>query len=181
MDVLHREVDWINVMAYDFYNSLTPTTGHHAGLYRAATAPESSRWAEGSVRQHLAAGVPARKLVLGVAFYGRRFERVETKQAGCNQRYERYGGDHAYAELLASYIDRNGYVRHWDETAQAPWLWNPASRSFISYDDPTSIAIKATYARDHGLGGVMFWELSQDAGGVLLDAAHRGLAGGDRE
>jgi chitinase len=72
-------------------------------------------------------------------------------------------------------------VRHWDEIAQAPWLWKPASRSFISYDDPTSIAIKATYARDHGLGGVMFWELSQDAGGVLLDAAHGGLAGGDRE
>jgi chitinase len=34
-----RELDWINVMAYDFYNSLTPTTGHHAGLYRARRRP----------------------------------------------------------------------------------------------------------------------------------------------
>ena len=57
MDQLHRELDWINVMAYDFYNSLTPTTGHHAGLYRAATAPDSSRWADASVTQHLEAGV----------------------------------------------------------------------------------------------------------------------------
>jgi GH18 family chitinase len=82
MDLLHRQLDWINVMAYDFYNSLTPTTGHHAGLYRAVTAPESSRWADASVQQHLAAGVPAHKLVLGVAFYGRRFEGVKPGELG---------------------------------------------------------------------------------------------------
>ena len=34
MDRLHVHLDWINVMTYDFFNSLTPTTGHHAGLYR---------------------------------------------------------------------------------------------------------------------------------------------------
>ena len=43
-------------------------------------------------------------------------------------------------------------------------------RAFITYDDPQSIAIKAEYVRKHGLGGVMFWELSQDSGGVLVDA-----------
>jgi chitinase len=48
----------------------------------------------------------------------------------------------------------------------------------VSYDDPRSIALKAAYARERGLGGVMFWELSQDAGGALLDAAYRGLTGG---
>ena len=177
MDVLHEDLDWINVMAYDFYNSLTPTTGHHAGLYRAATAPVSSRWADASVEQHLAAGVPARKLVLGVAFYGRRFEGVNADELGRNQPYERYGGDHAYAELVAGYVDRGGFSRHWDETAQAPWLWNATTRSFISYDDPRSIELKSAYARQRGLGGIMFWELAQDASGELLDAAYRGLTG----
>ena len=177
MNVLHEELDWINVMAYDFYNSLTPTTGHHAGLYRAATAPVSSRWADASVEQHLAAGVPARKLVLGVAFYGRRFEGVNAGELGRNQPYERYGGDHAYAELVTGYVDRGGFKRHWDETAQAPWLWNATTRSFISYDDPRSIELKSAYARQRGLGGIMFWELAQDASGELLDAAHRGLTG----
>jgi chitinase len=179
MDRLHAYLDWINVMAYDFYNSLTPTTGHHAGLYRAAAAPASSRWADASIAQHLAAGVPAQKLVLGVAFYGRRFEGVEPRELGRNQPYARYGGDHAYAELAAAYIDRNGYAAHWDDTAQAPWLWNAATRSFVSYDDPRSIALKAAYARGRGLGGVMFWELSQDAQGALLAAVHRGLAEGE--
>jgi GH18 family chitinase len=48
----------------------------------------------------------------------------------------------------------------------------------VSYDDPRSIGVKASYARERCLGGVMFWELSQDADGTLLDAAHRALTGG---
>lgn len=175
MALLQRHLDWINVMAYDFYNSLTPTTGHHAGLHRAATAPSGSRWAASSIEQHLAAGVPAEKLVLGVAFYGRRFEGVGPDHLGRNQPYARYGADHAYAELASEYVDRNGYERLWDEQAQAPWLWNGKSRAFVTYDDPHSVGIKARWAREHRLGGLMFWELSQDADGVLLEAARCGL------
>lgn len=175
MPVLHGYLDWINVMAYDFYNSLTPTTGHHAGLHRSPAAPATSRWAEASIGQHLAAGVPPGKLVLGVAFYGRRFEGVEARGLGLNQPYARYGGDHSYAELLAQFVDRDGYSRHWDEQAQAPWLWNDLSHSFVSYDDPRSIELKAAFARTRGLGGIMFWELSQDSDGALLGAASRGL------
>jgi chitinase len=175
MPRLHRYVDWINVMAYDFYNSLTRTTGHHAGLYRAATAPLTDRWADASIRQHLQAGVPPAKLVLGVAFYGRRFEGVGPGREGLNEPYEQYGSDHAYAELVQRYIDRDGYVRHWDGQARAPWLWNAARRSFVTYDDPESIREKARYARR--LGGVMFWELSQDTpDGTLLRAISEGLA-----
>ena len=85
------------------------------------------------------------------------------------------------AELLADYVERDGYTRYWDETAQSPWLWNAATRSFVSYDDPRSIGVKAAYARERGLGGIMFWELSQDADGALLDAAHRALTGGNRD
>ena len=49
-------------------------------------------------------------------------------------------------------------------------LWNAATRTFISYEDPESIGKKAAYARNKKLGGVMFWELSQDRNDELLDA-----------
>jgi chitinase len=179
MPRLHRYVDWINVMAYDFYNSLTRTTGHHAGLHRATSAPTTDRWGSASIEQHVAAGVPARKLVLGVAFYGRRFEGVTPSLDGLNQPYEKYGGDHSYRELVESYIDRDGYVRHWDQRALAPWLWNAATRTFVTYDDPESIRRKAEFARQ--LGGVMFWELSQDTpDGALLQSIAAGLGLGDK-
>jgi chitinase len=175
MDRLHVYLDWINVMSYDFFNSLTPTTGHHAGLYASAFAAPGDRNADASVQQHLAAGIPPQKLVLGVAFYGRGFAGVAPLHDGVNQRYERFESAHPYAELVDKFIDRDGFVRKWDAQAQAPFLWNAQTRAFITYDDPQSIAIKAEYVRTHRLGGIMFWELSQDSGGALLDAIVTGL------
>jgi chitinase len=172
---LHVYLDWINVMSYDFFNSLTSTTGHHAGLYKSARALPTDRNADASIRQHLAAGVPPRKLVLGVAFYGRGFAGVTADHNGLNEPYERYEADHSYAELVEKYLDKQGFVRYWDEQAQAPYLWNPSTKTFITYDDPASLRSKTRYVREHGLGGVMFWELSQDATGHLLDVLDKGL------
>jgi chitinase len=170
MDKLHVYLDWINVMSYDFFNSLTPTTGHHAGLYPAAAARSIDRDADSSVKQHLAAGIPAEKIVLGVAFYGRGFAGVKPIGNGLRQPYERFEGAHDYAELADKFIGRQGFVRHWDDRAKAPYLWNSASRTFITYDDPQSIRIKAQYVKAHHLGGMMFWELSEDRNDELLDA-----------
>ena len=169
-------LDWINLMSYDFFNSLTPTTGHHAGLYRAEHALPRDRNADSAVSQYLAAGVPPEKIVLGVAFYGRGFAGVTARNNGVNQSYDHFEGEHSYTDLVEHFIGKGGFVRYWDTRAQAPYLWNSASRVFISYDDPQSIALKARYVLQHRLGGVMFWELSQDHDDELLDVIDRGLA-----
>lgn len=176
MDELHVYLDWINIMSYDFFNSLTSTTGHHAGLYASEFSAPTDRNADASVRQHVAAGIPPDKLVLGVAFYGRRFAGVEPLNNGLNQPYAGYEGDHSYAELAEKLIGRQGFVRHWDERAKAPFLWNGETKTFITYDDPQSIRAKAGYVRDNRLGGMMFWELSQDRDDELLDVIMTSLA-----
>jgi len=175
MDKLHVYLDWINVMNYDFFNSLTPTTGHHAGLYGAATALPTDRYADASVKQHLAAGIPSDKIVLGVAFYGRGFTGVKPVDHGLRQPYERFEGAHDYSELVAKFIGSQGFTRYWDDRAKAPYLWNSASRTFITYDDPQSITIKAQYVKAHHLGGMMFWELSEDRNDELLDVIARSM------
>jgi chitinase len=175
MDKLQVYLDWVNVMSYDFFNSLTPTTGHHAGLYRAALASPTDRNADASVKQHLAAGIPPEKLVLGVAFYGRGFAGVKPVENGLNQPYARFEAAHDYSELADKLIGRQGFVRHWDDRAKAPYLWNSSSRTFISYDDRESIGIKAQYVKAHHLGGMMFWELSEDRNDELLDVIVRSL------
>jgi chitinase len=175
MDKLHVYLDWINVMTYDFFNSMTSTTGHHAGLNRSRYAAATDRDGDASIRQHLAAGIPADKLVLGAAFYGRAFGGVNPLHDGLNQPYEKFVGAYPYAELAETRIGRDGFVRKWDALAQAPFLWNAATRTFISYEDPQSLAAKARYVRKLRLGGIMFWELSQDSRGALLDAIVNGL------
>jgi chitinase len=172
---LHVYLDWINLMSYDFFNSLTPTTGHHAGLYAGEHAAPTDRNADAAVKQYLAAGVPADKIVLGVAFYGRGFAGVTPLNNGVNQPYQRFEGEHSYAELAGEFVGSRGFIRYWDASAQAPYLWNSAARTFITYDDPQSLQIKARYILEHHLGGVMFWELSQDRDGELLEVLTRAL------
>ncbi len=168
LDAIHAYLDWIDLMTYDFHNSLTPTTGHHAALSRSATSAASERSIERAVGQYLAAGVPPRKLIVGVPFYGRAFAGVHADNHGLDQAYVRYEADFPWSRLVADFIDRNGYVRYWDATADVPYLWNAQTSVFISYDDPQSLAIKARFVKAHGLGGIMYWEQSQDLDGQLL-------------
>ena len=81
MGLLHRHLDWINVMTYDLYNRLAKTTGHHTGLFRSAEYGEDpdAHWAEQGIEEHLAAGIPPEKVVLGAAFYGREWEGVPAR------------------------------------------------------------------------------------------------------
>ena len=68
-----------------------------------------------------------------------------------------------------------GWVRYWDDIAKVPYLYNDKSDKFVSYDDPQSIDLKVKYALAKKLGGVMIWELSQDARNSdkgLLDTAN---------
>lgn len=168
-------VDWFNLMTYDFVNSMTPTTGHHTGLYPAARAPADARSVDGAVRQFLAAGVPPAKLFIGAAFYGREFADVNPADEGLYQPYGRYQGEHPWPELERDYIGRNGFVRRRDARARAPWLWNPRTHRFISYDDPRSIEAKAAYIKAHRLGGLMYWEQTLDPAGELVDAIWNAL------
>lgn len=170
-----HQVDWFNLMTYDFCNVMTPETCHHAGLHPSRFAPADARTTDRAVRQYLAAGVPPHKLVIGVAFYGREFSGVNALHDGLYQPYEKFVRTIAWPELEADFIDRGGFTRHWDAQAQAAWLWNAKSHTFITYDDPASIAAKAAFVKAHHLGGIMYWEQSLDPDGELLDAIRRGL------
>ena len=170
MDKLHVYLDWINIMTYDFAGSWAPATGHHSALYWNPMAGPSGPSASEFVRQHLAAGIPSRKLVLGVPFYGRGWTGVKPDNHGFLQPWTEA------VEYSWSTLSRErGFERHWDPIAQAPYLWNPESRTFVSYDDPQSLRVKLRFIRRHRLGGVMYWEHSHDPGEELLDVLATGV------
>ncbi len=66
------------------------------------------------------------------------------------------------------------YVLHRDPRSHAPWIYD--GDTFWTYEDPISIRYKANFAANQHLGGVMAWELSQDApDAALLKAARSTL------
>ncbi|SHK46601.1 glycoside hydrolase family 18 protein [Rhodothermus profundi] len=160
-------VDFINLMTYDFHGSWTDHTGHHANLYPSSLDPEKMS-VDGAVRRYLAAGVPGAKLVIGVPFYGRGWQEVRPEHQG---RYQPYGmpveKELSFAVLQRYYVGREGVTRYWDAEAQAPYLWHPEQRIFISYEDEQSLEAKIAYVRMQQLGGIMFWEYSGDWEGRL--------------
>ncbi len=175
MDVAQQYLDFINIMTYDFAGSWSATTGHHTNLYPSAADGAPERAANTGVDEHLRAGIPARKIVLGVAFYGRGWSGVTSAQNGLYQPYGASTGSYAYHTLVAEYVDKNGFQRFWDDDAMAPYLWHADSTRFITYDDEESLRHKAEFVKAKGLGGVMYWEHSHDPDEALLTVLYRGL------
>ncbi len=177
LDKVQAAVDFVNLMTYDFRVAEgDPISGHHANLFPNVLDPKQ-RSADRAVREFIAAGVPAAKLVLGVPFYGRAWGEVAAERNGLYQPGkplpEPMNLD--YVRLAADVIGRDGFVRYWDANAQVPYLWNAKRRIFITYEDPESLARKARYIRERGLAGAMFWEYNSDPSGVLLGALYDGL------
>jgi chitinase len=178
MDVVQASVDYVNLMTYDFREAEGDSeAGHHSNLY---TNPADSHRmsADRAVREFLAAGVPAAKLVLGVPFYGHAWADVQPVGEGLYQpgTRPRERVDTHYASL-AALAQQPGWVRRWDALAQAPFLWNADRRLWIGYDDPESLRVKARYIREHGLAGAMFWEYNADPTGALLGTLSTELRG----
>lgn len=167
MDRLHVHLDWINVMTYDFAGSWMPQTAHHAQLY--AVRGHS---AEAYVKQHLAAGIPPEKIVVGVPFYAKEWKWVVNRrsESGLGEPYDWFAGDLSYAKVRRDYLSAPGFTRGWDPAARAPYLWNPEMGTFLSYEDPQSLAEKAQFVRSLNLGGMMYWEHSHDPDQTLLAA-----------
>ena len=181
MDKVGAAVDFVNLMTYDFrVPEAEPETGHHANLF-AQPADRKGLSGDRAVKDFHAAGVPLPKLVLGVPFYGRAWGEVSPAGNGLYQPGKPLGrrldtSPGAVAELLAS---GDGWVRHWDDVAQAPFLWNAQQRIFASIEDVESLTRKARYVRERGLGGMMFWQYYSDPSGKLLSTMSRELGVGE--
>ncbi|WP_440396936.1 glycosyl hydrolase family 18 protein [Paenibacillus sp. SAF-054] len=170
IDKITPLLDNINVMTYDFAGGWVPNTAHHTHLYGKNISTDLS------VQVLLQSKVPAHKIVIGAAFYSHKWTDVKAGDGPVVGREARGSGDTpTYTDILANYNADSAFVRHWDEDAKAPYLFDGST--FLSYDDPQSMAEKAKYVLDQNLGGAMFWEYSQDASGSLLTALADGLKG----
>ena len=171
MGKVQAVVDFVNLMTYDFREAEgDPLAGHHGNLYM-HPRDEKQLSADRAVRDYLAAGVPADKIVVGVPFYGRAWGEVKAEDDGLYQPGTALKEEleTRYGTLATEMVNRNGWVRRWDPVSQAPFLWHAAKRIFVTYDDPESLRIKSRYILENGLRGAMFWQYYSDPTGELLD------------
>jgi chitinase len=153
-----KKVDFVNLMTYDLSGPGSKIAAHHTGLY---STPEQPKSADFVVKYLINLSIPREKIIVGAAFYGKIFENVDSINNGLSQpaKFKRTLNYKLVATELSS---DSGWVYHWDEAANAPYLYNPTKRQFFTYDDSHSIEMKTKYVIDNKLGGIMYWHLGQD-------------------
>ncbi|MCC2521609.1 glycosyl hydrolase family 18 protein [Vibrio coralliilyticus] len=208
-------MDYIFAMTYDFYGGWNNVPGHQTALYcgtfmrpgqcDGSGVDENGEAYKGpayttdnGIQLLLAQGVPANKLVVGTAMYGRGWEGVtpdtltdpndpmtgtgtgklkgSTAQGVWEDGVIDYKGVKSFM-LGADNTGINGFEYGYDAQAEAPWVWNRSTGQLITFDDDRSVKAKGAYVRNLGLAGLFSWEIDADNGDIL-NAMHEGLAGG---
>jgi len=171
LPALVPNLDWIGAMTYGLHAaSWADHTGHAAALYAGSGTLHADEFTvDASRRWYLSNGVPAGKLLIGLPFWGERFDGA----TGINQHLSsNQGGAMDYREIAG--LVSNGWTANRDPLAQVPFLVRSGAPGVISYDDPTSIAAKCNYVGSQALGGAIVWHLGKDrlpSGQPLLSAA----------
>ena len=171
MNKLSKYLDYINVMTYDINGPWDSYNDFNAALYPHDKKGKDQQWSVSQgIKLYLAQGVPSAKLVMGVPFYGYKYELKEkgqTDDEGLLQSFSQ-GMYMDCGRIEKEFSQKQSFKRFWQDTSKVPWLYD--GNTFITYEDAQSMTEKVRYAVDMNLGGLMIWELSNDPDNVLLNA-----------
>ena len=167
---ISRTMNELSIMAYDLHWNSEPITNLHSPLFHdladPSKPPMDTHFGDYAVQGFLQAGVPARKVILGVPFYGKGWTGVKDTNHGLYQPATGPAKDWGGYRMLKALPDAD---RQYYAAPATCSVWS--GENFWSYDCPEALHRKMDYIRSHHLGGVMFWELSQDTDdGELLHA-----------
>ncbi|AYN39377.1 chitinase [Streptomyces dangxiongensis] len=166
-------VDWYNVMTYDFFGAWDAKgpTAPHSPLTSYSGIPKEGFTTADALAKFKAIGVPAKKLLIGIGFYGRGWTGVTQDAPGGTATgpaagtYEQGIEDY---KVLKSSCPATGTV--------AGTAYAHCGSNWWSYDTPATIKSKMAWANSQGLGGAFFWEFSGDTSdGELVSAISNNL------
>lgn len=151
-----KTVDHINLMTYDNVGMWAGRAQHHT----------NGSFSKDAAKRFIAAGAPAEKIVIGGAFYGKLITNVDGLKATFSD--DTTITDVPWNSIANDYLEKNGFVREWDDVDKSPYLYNSETKELVTYDNEESLKYKAEVVKELNLGGVMFWEYSHDSSGFLV-------------
>jgi chitinase len=177
-----KYLDTIFLMTYDFKGAWSNTElGHQTALFAPTWRPDEPYCADRAVELLLGQHVPAGKIALGVAMYGRGWSGVVSDDT--DNPFLGVAEGPVPGTWEAGVVDYRQIVHNmsqydyvYDEVAKGAYVYNRENGNLITYDDPKSVADKTKYVLDHELAGVFAWEIDAD-NGDLLNAINKGLGG----
>ena len=208
IDLKHsaEQVDFITVDGYNYAGSWDTQTNHASPLFDDKQDPLNGQGLDidATVNAYLTAGVPAKKYTMGLPLYGAGWTGVPNVNHGLYQNSTgpssvplangqgecgdlsgaTTGCDLLLTPGIATYatlanLTANGYSRTFDPQRIAVSLYDPASETFYTYDDPATALLKMVYIDlkvPGGLGGAYVWALKDDdANGTMVKTMAKAL------
>ena len=186
------EVDFLTIDGYDYSAPGEKRTNASSALYNSPADPlhDQARAIDDTVKAYLKAGVPAAKYAMGLPLYGVGWSGVSERNHGLYQsaaseapvflsdgsglcptqsrKVPSPGCDTILTpgfvtDATLSHLLRRPDARFWyDRGRQGATLYLSASRTFYTFDNLRSIAVKTAYIRQHKLRGAYVWALNDD-------------------
>ncbi|KAL6464550.1 hypothetical protein MHYP_G00268670 [Metynnis hypsauchen] len=161
------QVDFLNVMTYDYHGSWEKVTGHNSPLFKNPGDSGSHIYhnINATVSYWISKGAPAERLLLGFPTYGRTFL-LTTSATGLGAPangpadagpYTRDAGFWAYYEICT--FAAAGKVE-WINEQSVPYAVQ--GKSWVGYDNQESFAAKVQWLTSMNLGGASVWSLDLD-------------------
>ncbi len=199
------QVDFLTIDGYDYSAADEKQTNESSSLYDTPADPvyAEDRYIDATVKAYLKAGVPAAKYTMGLPLYAVGWKGAPSANHGLYQNASgpapvlladgsglcakpdktnpSPGCDTILTAGFATYstienlTNKYGYVAWYDSARVGATLYNPATGTFYTYDNPASAEAKTAYIKKHKLGGAYVWALNDDDAGASLT---KGIAAG---
>ncbi|CAN7940857.1 unnamed protein product, partial [Ixodes hexagonus] len=167
-----RYVDWINAIGYDLRGIWNDRTDIHSPLYPRSI--DSLEMMGINVQEGMQAlldrGAVKRKVLLGIAFYGRVYRLADPTIAGLHSPIDNLNRPQAGAFLRSDHIQayleiclnlKSGpWTRYFDAEGQCPYATN--GEDWVGYEDKQSIGQKVDFVRREGYAGFMVFSCDMD-------------------
>jgi spore germination protein YaaH len=156
LDGLAQSVDYIFIMAYDYYGSWSDNTGPVAPL----TDPNGGHCVQRSLNSTYNGPLVKypQKLILGVPYYGKHWK---TATGNAGSAVTSYVGSTFYRKAVIEAETYGGFI--WDNASQTPWYkWQSGGWHQVWNDNEKSLGKKYDYALTENIGGVGIWALNYD-------------------
>jgi chitinase len=204
-----RQVDFIAAEGYNYAGSWDIQTNHASPLFDSKKNPLYGQRLDidDTVNAYLKAGVPPRKYVMGLPLYGAGWTGVPDVNHGLYQNStgpspvylangtalcpdlsgNTPGCDTLLTPGVATYstlnnLGNNGYSVSVDARRAAVTLYDPATTTFYTYENPFTMLLKMIYIDLRGLGGADVWALKDDdVSGTMIKTMAQGLGEGENQ
>ncbi|XP_064455898.1 endochitinase-like isoform X2 [Ornithodoros turicata] len=169
---LNRYLDWMYVIAYELRGKWLSETDVHSPIVTRSIDPPDLRQlnVRDGMRDLFERGAFKRKVLMGIAFYGRSYKLRSAYNTGLHAPIDVNGNPrpgpilnsseiYSYTEICR-FLQNDSWTRRFDYEGECPYAFS--GDEWTGYDDEESIRYKMNLMRDEGYAGVMVMSSDMD-------------------